>query len=170
MEQQRSRRHGSGRLVAATTAAILVVAGAGVGSTAATGSSEPQRGGTLIVAGGPDVFNFDPAAAYSAADYQLMHMTLRGLFDYKAEAGATFEEIGTARPDMAVEIATQEHLVHAAEMLLVEEVLVAEQLAIGIQLCALELHRGDECFVGHRRRQSSRTPARLDRSVSRRAR
>ena len=90
MKQQRSRRLGSGRLVAATTAAILVVAGAGVGSTAASGSSEPQQGGTLIVAGGPDVLWMDPAAAYSAADYQFQRMTLRGLFDYKAEG--TIEE------------------------------------------------------------------------------
>jgi peptide/nickel transport system substrate-binding protein len=107
MKQQRSRRLGSGRLVAATTAAILVVAGAGVGSTAASGSSEPQQGGTLIVAGGPDVLWMDPAAAYSAADYQFQRMTLRGLFDYKAEG--TIEDKATPRPDIALEVPTQEN-------------------------------------------------------------
>ena len=107
MKQQRSRRLGSGRLVAATTAAILVVAGAGVGSTAASGSAEPQPGGTLIVAGGTTSPWMDPAAAYSAADYQFQRMTLRGLFDYKAEG-----TIRTGRrhcPDLAVEIPTQEN-------------------------------------------------------------
>ena len=63
MKQRRSRRLGSGRLVAAATAAILVVAVGGVGPTAASGSEEPQTGGTLIVAGGPDVLWMDPAAA-----------------------------------------------------------------------------------------------------------
>ena len=70
-------------------------------------SAAPQSGGTLIVAGGHDVLYFDPAAAYSAADYQLNGMTLRGLFDYKAEAGW---RRGPRRcPDLAVEIPTQEN-------------------------------------------------------------
>jgi peptide/nickel transport system substrate-binding protein len=106
MKQQRSRRLGSGRVVAATVA-ILVVAGAGVGSTAASSSSEPQQGGTLIVAGGDDVARMDPAAAYSAADYQFQRMTLRGLFDYKAEG--SMQDRTTPLPDLAVEIPTREN-------------------------------------------------------------
>src|SRR5262245_57147165 len=107
MKEQRSRRLGSGRLVAAATAAILVVAGAGVGSTAASGSVEPQTGGTLIVAGGDDVARMDPAAAYSAADYQFQRMTLRGLFDFKAE-GSILDR-ATPLPDIAVEVPTREN-------------------------------------------------------------
>jgi peptide/nickel transport system substrate-binding protein len=87
----------------------LVVACAGVGTTTVTASSdgEPQPGGTLIVAGGQDVLFMDPTAAYSAADYQFQRMTLRGLFDYKAEG--TIEERATPLPDLATEIPTIEN-------------------------------------------------------------
>jgi peptide/nickel transport system substrate-binding protein len=87
----------------------LVVVSAGLGATgvSASGGSEPQPGGTLIVAGNPDVLFMDPAAAYSAADYQFQRMTLRGLFDYVAEG--TIEERATPRPDLATEIPTLEN-------------------------------------------------------------
>ena len=56
----------------------------GIAAPRISASAEPQSGGTLIVAGGDDVLYMDPAAAYSAADYELQRLTLRGLFDYQA--------------------------------------------------------------------------------------
>jgi peptide/nickel transport system substrate-binding protein len=53
------------------------------------------------------VLFMDPAAAYSAADYQFQRMTLRGLFDY--QAGGTLEERATPLPDLALEVPTQEN-------------------------------------------------------------
>ena len=82
-------------------------AGLGASSVSATGEGEPQPGGTLIVAGDPDVLWMDPAAAYSAADYQFQRMTLRGLFDYPNSG--TLEERATPLPDLAVEVPTQEN-------------------------------------------------------------
>ena len=49
-----------------------------------------------------------------------------------------------------VEVAPQQDLVHAAEVLLVEEVLVAQQLAIDVHLRALQLDLGEDRFVSHR--------------------
>ncbi len=48
-----------------------------------------------------------------------------------------------------VEVAAQEDLVHAAQVLLVEEILVAQELAIDVELRALQLDRADDRFVGH---------------------
>src|SRR6185503_4328343 len=48
-----------------------------------------------------------------------------------------------------VEVATQEDLVHPPQVLLVQEVLVAEQLLIGLDLCRLELDRRDDAVVRH---------------------
>jgi peptide/nickel transport system substrate-binding protein len=88
--------------------AILPIGGA-VGATTAPAAAdgEPQQGGTLVVAGGPDVLFMDPTAAYSAADYQFQRMTLRGLFDYRASG--SLEEKATPLPDIAVEVPTQEN-------------------------------------------------------------
>ena len=82
-------------------------AGLGATSVSATGEGEPQPGGTLIVAGDPDVLWMDPTAAYSAADYQFQRMTLRGLFDYPNSG--TLEERATPLPDLAVEVPTEEN-------------------------------------------------------------
>jgi peptide/nickel transport system substrate-binding protein len=91
----------------ACAALVLAAAGLGAVPAAASGEGEPQPGGTLIVAGDPDVLWMDPAAAYSAADYQFQRMTLRGLFDYSASG--TLEEKATPLPDIAVEVPTQEN-------------------------------------------------------------
>jgi peptide/nickel transport system substrate-binding protein len=110
MRNSRSQRHGR-TTKAAIACSVLIVAGAGIGAATSTatasGGGEPQRGGTLIVAGNPDVLWMDPAAAYSAADYQFQRMTLRGLFDYPNSG--TLEERATPQPDLAVEIPTAEN-------------------------------------------------------------
>ena len=87
----------------------VMAGGAGLSTTAASASGdEPaQTGGTLVVAGGEDVLYMDPAAAYSAADYQLQRVTLRGLFDY--QAGVDVAERTTPQADLAVEVPTQEN-------------------------------------------------------------
>jgi hypothetical protein len=54
-----------------------------------------------------------------------------------------------AEDPRVIEVPSQEHLVHAPQVLLVQEVLVAEQLAIDVDLRALELDRPDDRFVGH---------------------
>ena len=59
-------------------------------------------------------------------------------------------ELAAEHPGV-VEVAAQEHLVHAPQVLLVEEILVPQQLAIGVDLGALQLDGGDERFVGHGR-------------------
>ena len=108
MTEVRSRP-GWTRLGAAVAGAMLVAGAAGLGATGASASGEgsPQTGGTLIVAGSPDVLWMDPAAAYSAADYQFQRMTLRGLFDYSASG--TLEEKATPLPDIALDVPTQEN-------------------------------------------------------------
>ena len=109
MTELRSERRSRTRLGAAIAGAALVAGSAGLGATSvsATGEGEPQPGGTLIVAGDPDVLWMDPAAAYSAADYQFQRMTLRGLFDYPNSG--TLEERATPLPDLAVEVPTEEN-------------------------------------------------------------
>ena len=110
MAELRSERSGRIRLAAVIAGAALVSGAAGLGATGASASSgggEPQQGGTLIVAGNPDVLWMDPTAAYSAADYQFQRMTLRGLFDYPNSG--TLEERATPLPDLAVEVPTVEN-------------------------------------------------------------
>ena len=109
MTELRTVRRGRTRLGAAIAGVLLVAGAAGLGASAAsaTGEGEPQPGGTLIVAGNPDVLWMDPTAAYSAADYQFQRMTLRGLFDYPNSG--TLEERATPQPDLAVEIPTVEN-------------------------------------------------------------
>ena len=79
----------------------------GIAAPKISASAEPQSGGTLIVAGGDDVLYMDPAASYSAADYELQRAVLRGLFDYQAGDDVTTRT--TPMPDLAVEIPTQEN-------------------------------------------------------------
>ncbi len=109
MTELRSERRSRTRLGAAIAGAALVAGSAGLGATSvsATGEGEPQPGGTLIVAGDPDVLWMDPTAAYSAADYQFQRMTLRNLFDYPNSG--TLEERATPLPDLAVEVPTEEN-------------------------------------------------------------
>ena len=108
MSKVHCRRQARGRAGTAIVGAVLVVGAVGLGPVAAaSGEGEPQTGGTLVVAGGQDVLYMDPAAAYSAADYEFQRMTLRGLFDY--QAGANVEEQTTPHPDIAVEIPTVEN-------------------------------------------------------------
>jgi hypothetical protein len=94
--------------------AALVSGAAGLGATGASATSggEPLQGGTLIVAGNPDVLWMDPTAAYSAADYQFQRMTLRNLFDYPNSG--TLEERATPLPDLAVEVPTRPAAGHQA--------------------------------------------------------
>ena len=55
-----------------------------------------------------------------------------------------------------VEIAAQEHLVHAAQVLLVQQVVIAQQLTIELDLGGLQLDVGRLLgFVGHRVWQST---------------
>ncbi len=109
MTDLRFERRSRTRLGAAIAGAALVAGSAGLGasSVSATGEGEPQPGGTLIVAGDPDVLWMDPTAAYSAADYQFQRMTLRNLFDYPNSG--TLEERATPLPDLAVEVPTPEN-------------------------------------------------------------
>jgi peptide/nickel transport system substrate-binding protein len=72
-----------------------------------TEDAEARMGGTLLVAGGPDVLYLDPAAAYSKGDYQIMRATMRALFDYIPSSD--LEEGTTPVPDLAVEIPTEEN-------------------------------------------------------------
>jgi peptide/nickel transport system substrate-binding protein len=70
-------------------------------------AADDRRGGTLRVAGGPDVLYLDPAAAYSKGDYQIMRATMRALFDYVPDED--MEVATTPVPDLAVEIPTVEN-------------------------------------------------------------
>lgn len=68
---------------------------------------EPVQGGTLLVAGGPDVLFLDPAAAYSKADYQIQRAIHRGLFDYAASEN--LDEATTPLPDIAEQVPTRDN-------------------------------------------------------------
>jgi hypothetical protein len=57
-------------------------------------------------------------------------------------------ELAAEHPRM-VEVASQQHLVHPTEVLLVEQVLVAKQLLIRLDLGRLQLYRGDDAVVWH---------------------
>jgi peptide/nickel transport system substrate-binding protein len=103
LSARRSGRISTVALGAACSALAFASTGLGTGHVAAA----PTAGGTLVVAGGQDVLFMDPAAAYSAADYEFQRMTLRGLFDY--HAGDTVEERTTPQPDIAVEVPTVEN-------------------------------------------------------------
>ncbi len=48
-----------------------------------------------------------------------------------------------------IEVAAQEHLVHAAQVFLVEKILVAQQLTVDVELGALELDGRDDRIVSH---------------------
>jgi len=82
-----------------------VTSGSAASSTdETTPAADGKAGGTLVVGGGADVLYLDPAAAYSAGDYQIQRAILRGLFDYVASDDST--ERTTPQADIAVEVPT----------------------------------------------------------------
>jgi hypothetical protein len=48
-----------------------------------------------------------------------------------------------------IEVSAQKHLVHASQMLLIEEILVSQQLTIDVDLGSLQCDGRDDRFVGH---------------------
>ncbi|WP_164478204.1 ABC transporter substrate-binding protein [Microbacterium sp. ABRD28] len=79
----------------------------GGGETDASGGDDAATGGTLRLAGNSDVLYLDPAAAYSAPDYQIHRTLTRTLFAHVP----TGNDTGNTEivPDLALEIPTVEN-------------------------------------------------------------
>ena len=111
----------------------------------------PELGGSGLLHGSVRV-----AAGHLALDHALHHHVLLDpspelvrLRCVEVNVLLELEAELAAEHACVVEVATQEDLVHAAEVLLVQQVLVAEQLLIGLDLGRLQLDRGDDAVVWH---------------------
>ncbi|WJL96357.1 ABC transporter substrate-binding protein [Microbacterium sp. ET2] len=79
----------------------------GGGETDASGGDDAATGGTLRLAGNSDVLYLDPAASYSAPDYQIHRALTRTLFAHVP----TGNDTGNTEivPDLALEIPTEDN-------------------------------------------------------------
>ena len=85
------------RRVAAATAALLTLAVAALGASAAT-AAHRQAGGTITVLSAGDVDHIDPGQAYYSFSYEIAYATQRPLLAYKPNSINAIPDLASAMP------------------------------------------------------------------------